>query len=155
MRPPTKKQKIKSLSPFKKAIIAGIKTDLRSKKFRSTGGWFDDEEITESVKCSIPMQFADFDALFLKCEDVELLQPRPDNKPKSKVYLAVLSGHAATILLGVKENSLSGTLWNNPRKFQKSYKIDTRPVVIKTLNVQFSVSTGRLVCTAKVKMEET
>ena len=90
------------LNGHKKQIIASVKANLKSVKFFT--GY---DAVDRKIKVDQFVPEAVFQALF--GAEGTLMQPTPQNKPKSKVIIRVISGHSILRILG--SPIFKGTEW--------------------------------------------
>ncbi|TBU33523.1 hypothetical protein BD311DRAFT_794307 [Dichomitus squalens] len=142
---PTKKDEKKHKAHIKK-IFDHLKKECRSEKVKFQG-------TPKSIRIEEIMEYADFEAIF-KGKGV-LIQPTPDNKPKSTVTIIEFrSKDQLKELFGDQIETLKGFNWSRGGfpHFEKSYKLGQCNVEVTHLEVSYSKNGMK--CALKFEVQE-
>uniref|UniRef100_A0A7S0RUE0 Uncharacterized protein n=1 Tax=Pyramimonas obovata TaxID=1411642 RepID=A0A7S0RUE0_9CHLO len=145
-----------------KRLITGTKQALKGVKFFK-GGY---DSTVRDAKTSDMISMPEFEAVFA---GGKLIQPTPQNKPGSKVYIKEYTGTEATALLGSAATALKGELWlkgGAPTRgfggffgggggFSKGKKLGSTPLSITHMKVNYSSNSNQLSVTVSLLNGET
>ncbi|KAK3235894.1 hypothetical protein CYMTET_53937 [Cymbomonas tetramitiformis] len=139
----------KQVDMILKKVVTGAKQSLKGVKFFP--GW---DSTAREAKVSDLVSKAEFETVF---KGGKLIQPTPENKPKSQVTIKEYTGEAIVELLGASAKNLKGELWQKggaPTRgfgffgggggFSKGKKLGSVPLDITVMKVTYSNASQQL-----------